>query len=60
MFHCFNISKQISISELFFIIPVSCSVGYFAAFVKIIARGWGFSTICQGSGFREKGMLSLK
>ena len=37
MFHCFNISKHISISVLFFIISVSCFVGFFAAFLKIIA-----------------------
>ena len=53
MFHCFNISKHISISVLFFIISVSCSV-FFAGFLKIIALGLGSSTIFlpQESGFR--------
>ena len=42
MFHCFNISKHISISVLFlFIISVSCFV-FFAGFLKIIAQGVGF------------------
>ena len=53
MFDCFNISEHISISVLFFIISVSCFVGFFAVFLKIIAQGWGFSTIYlpQGSKF---------
>ena len=38
MFHCFNISKHISISVLFFKISVSCFV-FFAGFLKIIVRG---------------------
>ena len=37
MFHCFNISKHISISVLFFLISVSCFVGFFAGFLKVIA-----------------------
>ena len=41
MFHCFNISKHISISILFFIISVLCFVGFFAGFFKIIAQGGG-------------------
>ena len=47
MFHyfnisnCFNISKHISISVLFFIISVSCVV-FFAGVLKIIAPGVGF------------------
>ena len=47
------ISKHISISVLFFIISISCSV-FYAGFLKIIAQGWGFSTnfLPQGSGFR--------
>ena len=40
MFHCFNISKHISISVLSFIISVSCFV-IFAGFLKIIALGGG-------------------
>ena len=54
MFHCFNISKHIRISVLFFIISVSYFVGVFAVFLKIIVPGWGFSTIFlpQRSGFR--------
>ena len=42
MFHCFNISKHISIPVLFFTISVSCFVEIFAAFKKIIAPGVGF------------------
>ena len=38
MFHCFNISKHISISVLFFIISVSC---FFAGNLKIIVPGLG-------------------
>ena len=41
MFHCFHISKHVSISVLFFIISVSCFV-FFAGFLKIIAPGVGF------------------
>ena len=39
----------------FFIVSISCFVGFFAGFLKIIAPGWGFSTIFlpQGSGFRN-------
>ena len=52
MFHCFNISKYISISVMFFITSVSCFV-FFVGFLKIIAPGWGFSTMFlpQRSGF---------
>ena len=39
--HCFNISKHISISVLFFRISISCFVD-FAGFFKIIAHGVGF------------------
>ena len=38
-----NISKHISISVLSFIISVLCFVGLFAAFLKIITPGVGFS-----------------
>ena len=42
MFHCFNISKHISMSALFVIIvSVSCFV-LFAGFLKIIIPGAGF------------------
>ena len=34
MFHCFNISKHISISVLFFIISVLCFVGIFCYIFK--------------------------
>ena len=74
MFHCFNISKQISISVLFFIISVSCFVVFFAAFLKIIVprvrvlarficpRGRGFALFCAvggGGGGGGEGMVSL-
>ena len=43
MFHCFNISKHISISVLFLIISVSCFVGGGGCCIfKIIATGMGF------------------
>ena len=50
MFHCFYISKQYFSTVS--IISVSCFV-YFCCFLKIIAPGWGFSTIFlpQGLGF---------
>ena len=54
MFHCFNISKHISISVLFFY-NFCLMILFFAGFLKIIAPGGrGFSTIflSQGSGFR--------
>ena len=63
MFHCFNISNHmiIGISVLFFIISISCFVGFFAGFLKIKcpasrvlaqffcpkARGFAFS-LCHG------------
>ena len=50
MLHCFNISKHISISVLFFIISISCFVFSFAGFLKIIASGWGFSTDFSAPG----------
>ena len=43
MFHCFNISKHIIISVLFFITSVLCC--FFAGVLKITAGGWGFCTI---------------
>ena len=55
MFHCFNISKHISISALFYIISVLSFVFFLLDCFKIIqSRGLGFSTIflSQVSGFR--------
>ena len=40
IFHCFNISKHISISVPFFIISFSCVV-FFTGFLKIITLGVG-------------------
>ena len=54
MFHCFNISKHISISVLFYTISVSCFVFFLLDCFKIIQpRRLGFSTIFlpQGSDF---------
>ena len=48
-FHCFNISKHISISVLFFIISASCFVA-FTEFSEIITQGWNFSTIFFAPG----------
>ena len=42
IFHCFNISKHISISVLFFIISVSCFVVFFF---------WIFENNCPDDGF---------
>ena len=62
MFHCFNISRHISISVLFFIISVSCFVGYFCRSFEnnypgggVLARffcprGRGLALFCLGNG----------
>ena len=52
MFHCFNISKHIIISVLFFITSVLCC--FFAGVLKITAGGVGFlhNFLPQGLGFR--------
>ena len=51
MFHCFNISKPISISVLFFIISILCVV-FFAGFLKILAPVLSRFFCPRGSGFR--------
>ena len=53
MFHCFNISKHISISVLFFINSVPWFAGGFGWIFRKIAAKWVFSTIylLQGLGF---------
>ena len=55
MFHCFNVSKHISISVLFFFCNFCLMILFFCwIFENNCPRGWGFSTIflSQGSGFR--------
>ena len=50
MFHCFNISKHISISVLFFIISAFMFCIFLAGILKIIDPGLGSGTIFLSQG----------
>ena len=56
MFHCFDISKHISVSVLFFTISVSCYL-FLCWIFEIIAQGVGFSTIFLPQGSESRTSL---